>query len=90
MSSYIYIYIYIYMDLSHNGILAAGAKTLACALRGNCTITELNLASNGIGENSLYIYVFLCIHIRVYPTPTTGSSLRARTRLRLRSAEVAP
>ena len=36
-------------DISNNELYAAGGKVIAGALNGNQVVTELNIASNGIG-----------------------------------------
>ena len=36
-------------DISNNSLLAAGAKTLGEALKGNQVLTELNVADNDMG-----------------------------------------
>jgi hypothetical protein len=41
-------------DISSNNIQAVGAKALAAGLKGNQVITELNISSNRLGENSDY------------------------------------
>ena len=40
--------------MSNNGLYSAGAKALAGALKGNTVMTELNIATNGMGKTSYY------------------------------------
>ena len=41
-------------DISNNALYSAGAKALAGALKGNTVMTELNIATNGMGKTSKY------------------------------------
>jgi hypothetical protein len=41
-------------DISSNDIRAEGGKALAAGLKGNPMITELNISSNRLGQNSAY------------------------------------
>ena len=43
-------------DISYNGLCAAGAKTLAKALKDNQIMTELNISSNYLGRTEASNY----------------------------------
>jgi hypothetical protein len=42
------------LDASKNNLCADGSKALAAGIKGNQVITELNIAGNGLGEQSNY------------------------------------